>query len=167
MSLFQTVSLAGRDPNSNPLCRAWLSMVVAILTLGLALMVSGGCAGAGRGASATDLDSGRAYPYSAAILDPIEVMVYRTGARVELVNHTVRSFDGFDLWLNERYLKRVPGLQAGQTVTMSLHEFVDEYGEPFRAGGLLATRKSEPLSKAEIETDEGLIGLLVVPLERQ
>ncbi|MBL1216426.1 MAG: hypothetical protein D8M59_02905 [Planctomycetes bacterium] len=120
-----------------------------------------GCAG-----KSTQLHEGQSYPYTADLLNPIEVMVYREGPTVELVNHTVHSYKDFNLWINERYVRQIPRLEAGASISVSLHEFSDEHGEAFRAGGLLSTRKPEPLTKAEIETDEGLIGLLVVRLDR-
>lgn len=103
------------------------------------------------------------FPYGAAALETIEVQVFRDGPVLELVNLTPRGFGPFVLWLNERYAAVVPGLDAGGAIRIDARLFVDEYGEGFRGGGLLAPYLPDPVVKAEIETADGLIALQVVP----
>lgn len=99
------------------------------------------------------------------MVDVQQVQVFRDGTSIDLVNHSPRSYENFDLWLNERFLRRVDSLPVGGALTLRLDEFVDEYGDSFRAGGLLATYRPDPVVKAEIETAEGMIELLVIPQE--
>jgi len=138
--------------------------VFRLVLLFVFLMLFAGCTTSGQITAGTEP---RAYPYDAPILDPVDVMVDRDGATVLLVNHTTHSYQDFDLWLNERYLRRIELLSTGGSMSLSLFEFVDEYGDPFKAGGLLATRKPDALVKAEIETGEGLVGLIVVSEQKR
>lgn len=124
------------------------------------LLIWGGCVSQGR---VTEGTVPRAYPYSTTVLQPVDIQLFRDGNKIQMVNHTVHSYNDFSLWINERYIRQIPKLPAGSSHTFSLFEFVDEYSEPFRAGGMLATRKPEPIVKAEIETSDGLVGLIVIP----
>lgn len=105
----------------------------------------------------------RPYPYDAAILRTLDVQVFRDGSKIELVNHTTLPLADFDLWLNERFLRRIDSLPPGESVKVSLYEFLDEYQEPFRGGGLWSTKLPDPIIKAEVQSGEGLVGLIVIP----
>jgi len=101
------------------------------------------------------------YPYDVEVLPSVPVEVFRRGSRIEVVNHTVTDHEDVELWVNERYVRRIPSFPAGTTLVLPLREFVDEYGEAFRGGGLLGTESPDPVVKAEIRTEAGLLGLLV------
>ena len=107
----------------------------------------------------------RPYPHELHEPDSIDIQVFRKGATIELVNATARSFGNFDLWINQRYVRRVEAMGAGQTIHLSLWDFYDVLGDRFSAGGFWRTEPPMPLAMAEIQEaeDEPLIGLLVVP----
>jgi len=108
----------------------------------------------------------RPYPYRAAILRAVDIQVFRDGSDIEIVNHSPHSFAQFDLWINERFVRRIESLPAGQTRRVSLFDFVDEYSDAFHGGGLFAIERADPVVKAEIESADGLIGLIVIPEDR-
>ncbi len=105
----------------------------------------------------------RPYPYDAELLRTLDVQVFRDGSKIELVNHTTQHLADFDLWLNERWVRRIESLPPGESVKVSLYEFLDEYQEPFRGGGIFSTELPEPVVKAEVQASEGLVGLIVIP----
>ena len=150
---------SARSAPSRPRCetarRAALSLAIAGLTLAT------GCYGPT--VAVEPLSPPEVFPYAAAPLETVDVQVFRNGPVLELVNHTPRTFPLFVLWLNERYAAVVPGLEAGATIRVDSRSFVDEYGEPFRGGGIFAAYLPDPVVKAEIERAEGLIALEVVP----
>lgn len=100
----------------------------------------------------------------------VDVQVFRDGTRIEIVNATARSYRDFDLWINQRYVKQIDALPAGETRRFSLWEFYDERGETMNAGGFFRTYEPDPVVMAQIQVDDEspLIGLVVVreePLE--
>ncbi len=105
----------------------------------------------------------RPYPYAANALQVIDIQLFRAEAEIRLVNMTANSYHNFDLWLNERYVRRVGNLNAGETIRLSLYEFVDEFEEGLKAGGFLSTGRPDPIIKAEIETPTGMLGLIAIP----
>jgi len=122
------------------------------------------CFSAGRLTEGTEP---RPYPYDAPIVRTLDVQIFRDASHIELVNHTTESLADFDLWLNERYLRHVDALPPGGSLTLSLYEFLDEYQEPFRGGGIWSTELPEPIVKAEVQTAEGLVGLISIPERRR
>ncbi len=137
------------------------SLRVAMAAIGLsAALMQTACMSGGR---LTEGTQPRPYPYDAPILRTLDVQVFRDGSKIELVNHTTQPLADFDLWLNERYVRRIEALPPGESVTVSLYEFLDEYQEPFRGGGLWSTKLPDPVVKAEVQDSEGLVGLIVIP----
>ncbi len=136
--------------------------LAAVTTLAVAtgILSFSGCA---RETRITEGTVPRGYPYSTPALQVIDIQVFRDDAEVRLVNMTANSYHEFDLWLNERYVRRVGHLPAGETIRLSLYEFVDEYEEGLRAGGFLSTGRSDPIIKVEIETPDGMLGLIAIP----
>ena len=110
----------------------------------------------------TDNTTPRRYPYDKSTIKVIDIQVKRDKTNILITNTTANSYNDFDLWLNERYLRHVNSLKAGETKTLSLYEFVDEYSEGLKVGGFLATGHPDPIIKAEIETNSGMIGLIAV-----
>lgn len=131
-----------------------------VLTLTACLLGIVGCAPQTR---VTEGTVPRHYPYEAPAPRVIDIQVFRHDAEIQLVNMTADSYHEFDLWLNERYVRRVGTLPAGATIRLSLFDFVDEYGEGLKAGGFLSTGRPDPIVKAEIETPEGMLGLIAIP----
>ena len=107
----------------------------------------------------------RPYPHELHEPSAIDVQVFRKGPSIEVVNATARSFRNFDLWINQRYVRRVEALGPGGTIRLSLWDFYDVRGDRFSAGGFWRTEPPMPLAMAQIQEAEGepLIGLLVVP----
>ncbi len=132
----------------------------AQMTLLAAMAMQTSCMSSGR---LTEGTQPRPYPYDAEILSTLDVQIFRDGSHIELVNHSTQSLSDFDLWLNERYVRHVDDLSPGGSVKLSLYEFLDEYSEPFRGGGIWSTQLPEPIVKAEVQTPNGLVGLISIP----
>ncbi len=113
--------------------------------------------------SAPELASA-AYPTALHRAESIDIQVLRTDTEIELINATAHSFAEFDLWLNQRYVKQIPSLPAGESIQLSLWGFHDERGETFNAGGFWRTEAATPLWLAEIQTapDTPMIGLVTI-----
>ncbi len=69
------------------------------------------------------------------------------------------------MWVNQRYVRRVAAIPAGQTVRLSLWDFYDERGDRFSAGGFWRTEEPTPLRLVELQLDEDepMIGLITIP----
>jgi uncharacterized protein YceK len=91
----------------------------------------------------------------------LNIQVFRNVTDLELTNTTARSFGPGRLWINERYSREIDGLAIGESLDLPLSEFVDEFGDSFRAGGFFATRDPDPLVLAQLESEGVLYGLLL------
>jgi hypothetical protein len=94
----------------------------------------------------------------------VQIQVFREGASLEIVNATARSYEDFDLWINQRYVKHLESLPAGETLRISLWDFYDERGEALVAGGFFRTEKETPVRLVEMQLDDEtpLIGLIAI-----
>ncbi len=123
-------------------------------------------AGAGCASAPGEITDGPAYPVVAqsSVLD---VQVFRDETRITLTNTSPRTFGPCRVWVNQWYGLDLPGLVAGETITLELGRFTDRYGTPFRAGGFFATERPDRLVIAQIEEQGTLTGLVVVgtPIE--
>lgn len=124
-------------------------------------MVFGGCRVLG---GAPDVDYARAYPRATTKGDVLDVQVFRNGTRLTMTNSTSRSFGPSTLWINERFSRPIDGFGAGQTLSLDLYTFRDEFQDQFRAGGFFATRDPDPVVLVQLETDEPseMVGFVVV-----
>ena len=106
----------------------------------------------------------RPYPYDLHRPESVDIQVFREGTKIEIVNSTPNTYRNCDVWVNQRYLRHLETLGAGQTVRLSLFEFYDERGEKFSAGGFFATEPSTPVRMVELQLTEDvpLIGLITV-----
>lgn len=93
----------------------------------------------------------RSYPEQVGRGETLDIQVFRRGRHLELTNTTARRFAGAVLWLNGRYSRDVPALAPGQHLRLPLHEFCDEFGEAFPAGGFFASELPEPVVLAELQ----------------
>ncbi len=132
----------------------------AINCLLACLIMMTGCA---RSAEITVGTEPRPYNYEATTIQVVDIQVFRDGDQIEIVNHSAHGYTDFDLWLNERYVRYIAKLAPAQRLVVSLNQFVDEYQEAFRGGGWFAAYEPEPIVKAEIETDEGMIQIIPIP----
>ncbi|MHC4129768.1 MAG: hypothetical protein ACYSUA_16700 [Planctomycetota bacterium] len=129
------------------MCRS-CCVVICLLTL-----VAAGC---GRRMYNPALAT-RPYPHDLHRPEAVDIQVFRHGPSIELVN--------FDLWVNQRFVRRVEALPAGGTIRVSLWGFYDVRGDRFSAGGLWRTEPPTPLRLTQIQPDENepLIGLVTIP----
>ncbi|MGX7835935.1 hypothetical protein ACWKSR_12365, partial [Campylobacter fetus subsp. venerealis] len=74
---------------------------------------------------------------------------------IVLTNTTGAALPRGRLWLNNWYSREFEGLAVGETATLRLSGFRDEFGGEFRAGGFFATRAAEPVVAAQVEPEDG------------
>lgn len=107
------------------------------------------------------------YPRATPAGPTLDIQVVRDGTEIELTNTTARSLGRSVIWLNRRHGLEIDGLRVGERRRFHLRDFLDEYSQPFRAGGFFATETPERLALAEIETEvepgrTQMLGLVVV-----
>jgi hypothetical protein len=113
-----------------------------------------------------------AYPRHLHTHNAIDIQVFRDGTSIELVNATPRSFEDFQLWINQRYVQRIAVLPAGGRLRLSLWDFYDERGEIMNAGGFFRVYEPDPVRLVQIQVDDQspLLGLVTIrdePLEER
>lgn len=107
----------------------------------------------------------RPYPGSLPSAGTLDVQVLRRSQTIEMTNTSSRSFGPSTMWLNADYALPIDGFQVGETLTLHLADFRNEFSERFRAGGFFATRDPTLLVLAEIEWEEQRWGLVVASNE--
>jgi hypothetical protein len=109
----------------------------------------------------------RDYPLDKHTTDTVDIQVFRDGPWIEVVNSTAQSYHDFELWINQRFVRRVDRMAAGETVRLRLTEFFDERGESVVAGGFFRTRAATPVRLVQIQPDpdEQMIGLISIRAE--
>ena len=109
----------------------------------------------------------RPYPHELHRTQTVDMQVFRRDTGIEIVNSTARSYNDFDLWINQRYVRHVEALPAGGTIRLSLWEFHDEIGDAFYAGGFFRTYEPTPVRLVEIQPGAGqpMIGLITIRKE--
>lgn len=109
----------------------------------------------------------RQYPFELHRAEVIDAQVFRRGTEIEIVNSTPHSYAGFDVWINQRYVRHVQSLPAGESIRLSLWDFRDEYGDRFNAGGFFRTHPPTPVRLVQFQTasDEPLVGLIAIRAE--
>jgi hypothetical protein len=125
------------------------------------LALGAGCAGKPRAEGAAPR-----YPDAAAKAGVADIQVFRRGTRLQFTNSTARSFPASRLWINMRFSRAIDPLPVGARVDLDLREFVDHYGQAFRAGGFFSSEPPKPVVLAQIEMpgDDGapqLVTLIV------
>ncbi len=112
-----------------------------------------------------DLDKAtRPYPFDLHRPDSVDMQVFREGTKIEIVNSTPTTYRACDVWVNQRYMRHVEALAAGETLRLSLFDFYDERGERFSAGGFFATQPATPVRLVELQVspDEPIVGLISI-----
>jgi hypothetical protein len=94
----------------------------------------------------------RIYPVGLPRAGVLDVQVVREGTTIRSTNTSPRAFGPSILWLNQRYALPIARWEPGQTLTMNLGDFRDEFGDAFRAGGFFASEPPEPVVLAEVQT---------------
>ncbi|MAO20252.1 MAG: hypothetical protein CMJ35_00100 [Phycisphaerae bacterium] len=134
------------------------------LSLALIPVFSGGCQLFNEKLTA---EPGPIYPENAPMIEVLDVQLFRDVTTLSFTNTTTTDFPAGTLWLNKRYSAPMPPVAAGETIELDLRQFVDEYGDTYKAGGFFAQREPAPVVLAQIELpgNEGeqiLYGLVVV-----
>lgn len=107
---------------------------------------------------------GTPYPTGFERLEPSNIQLYRQGRSITLTNTTARSFGPSTIWLNQWFARDIEGLAVGQTLTLSLADFSDEYGDTFKGGGFFATTAPDRIVLAELETRDENNAAALIPL---
>ncbi|MEM0982905.1 MAG: hypothetical protein AAGI17_03040 [Planctomycetota bacterium] len=126
---------------------------------GLCLLGLSGCGLFGGGPR--DVSYARPLPAGLVQGATLDVQVYRNDTRLELTNTTARSFGPSTVWINERFSLPIDGFAIGESLDLKLRSFVDEFGNPFRAGGFFATEVPDLVVLAQLEHEGELLGLVV------
>jgi hypothetical protein len=109
----------------------------------------------------------RAYPGDVPRGPALDIQILKRATTLTFTNTTAHAFGPSTLWLNSYYSQPVEALGVGETLTLPLSKFRNEFSEEFRGGGFFATEAPERLVLAELETTgpDGkplLRGLIVV-----
>ena len=83
---------------------------------------------------------------------------------LEIVNSTPVAYRDLDIWINQRFTRRLDVLPAGATIQLSLWDFWDLRGDRFSAGGFWRTEEPTPVRLVELQVneDEPLVGLVAI-----
>jgi hypothetical protein len=136
------------------------------IVLGVCLTVAAGCAKPLYDPSRAT----RPYPHELHTTNLIDIQVFRDGQDIELVNATPHTYSSVDVWINQRFVRRVDAIPAGETIRLSLWDFFDERGERMNAGGIWRTQEPTPVRLVQLQRGEnepmiGLITALVEPTD--
>ncbi|MCX5639304.1 MAG: hypothetical protein NT059_00600 [Planctomycetota bacterium] len=95
----------------------------------------------------------------------IQVIPTVTEGTIKLVNPTATSYRNFDLWLNQRYVRHVDALLAGESLDLAIDSFWDERGEGPFPGGWFRYFDPTPIILVQIQAtpESTLIGLIAKP----
>lgn len=112
-------------------------------------------------------EPGPMYPESATMVEVLDVQLFRDVTTLRFTNTTTDDLPASTMWLNKRYSAPIPAVASGETVEVDLRQFVDEFGDTYKAGGFFAQREPAPVVLAQIElpNDAGepeLFGFVVV-----
>lgn len=134
-----------------------------------ALRVGASVAALGLGAALTSCSTtsssfatGPVYPTHKAQTRVLDIQVIRRQTRITLTNTSAESLHAGRMWVNAEYALDFDGLGIGESTTLSLLDFRNEFSETFRAGGFFATRIPADLVQVQLEDESGLTGLIVV-----
>lgn len=137
------------------------------MTLAAGVLALPACHGPVQRGAATEP---RAYPYAETRGDVENIQVFRDGTHLRLTNTTATGFGAGRLWVNRRFSREIDGLAVGESLDLNLYEFVDQYGDKFRAGGFFATQDPDNVVLVQLEArrlddasdDPSMYGLIVV-----
>ncbi|MEZ6243980.1 MAG: hypothetical protein R3B57_13165 [Phycisphaerales bacterium] len=119
--------------------------------------------------SRSDVDYARPYPFDAERQDMLDVQVFREGTKLKMTNTTAHAFGPSTLWVNQRFSRPIDAFAPGETITLNLYDFRDQYQDAFRAGGFFATQEPDQVVLVELQPgDEAggkLYGFVVVKNE--
>ncbi len=135
------------------------ALVLLAVALPLLAGVLPGCRG---GSVPRPAGEARALPATLTQTETLDIQVFRNVTKLELTNTTARAFEGGTLWLNQRFSRPMEPLAIGESRSIPLKQFLDEFGEPFRGGGFFATEPPDRVVLVQLETEGTLYGLVVI-----
>ena len=140
-------------------------LLFALLSLFLAFGFSPSCSNRVFDASRAT----RAYPHDLTQGETIECEAYRDSAQLVIVNNTLNTFEGFDIWLNQQFVTHVDLLNPGQTIRLQITDFFDVWGETPVPGGFFRSRPPTRIGLVQFQLDQTspLVGLLTTPLNNE
>lgn len=94
----------------------------------------------------------RPYPEKPTLAGTADIQVAREGTHISMTNTTARDFGPSTVWLNMQWALPIDGFKPGQTITLDLYEFRNEYQERFRGGGFFASERPDTVALTQIET---------------
>lgn len=118
-----------------------------LLVAGVAMVMSA-CS------SVPPVDYARPYPKELPAGPTFDVQVFRRSKTLDFTNTTASPLGPGTIWLNRRFslpIKKPIGV--GQSVSLPLREFRDEFGDPFREGGFWASDTPDPVVLCQVEQD--------------
>jgi hypothetical protein len=135
-----------------------------LATLVLGTLVLQGCRSAPQ-----QVEYARAFPEPWQQTRVLDIQVFKRTTTVEFTNTTNQAFGPSTLWLNQRFSLPIDGLAVGETKSLRLKDFRDEFSEPFRDASFFATEIPDRLvlvqlepQRAEPGAETELIGMIVV-----
>jgi hypothetical protein len=97
----------------------------------------------------------------------LNIQVIRHTKTLDFTNTTARVLGPSTVWINARFCQPLDGLAVGQSVSLRMKDFRDQFNDTFRAGGFFAVEPPERLGLAQIETKDAdgkpvMLGMIVV-----
>lgn len=136
---------------------------VGLAALGACVFSLGACRSA-----PTPVEYAREYP-GGTFHDPgtLDIQVVRRAKNLDFTNTTAQQFGPSTVWVNRWYSWPIEGLKVGESVSLPLTEFKDQYSVAFRAGGFFARENPDTVVMCELETKNAagesvIYGLIVV-----
>lgn len=153
-----------------PRPRGSTSLLARLSRAGLVAAVCAGAVAVGACSSTPKAipENAPAYPGEAAGQAKIlNVQVLRSGPSITFTNTTAGPLGPCRMWLNQRFSRMIDKIEVGQTVTLDLYSFTDEFGDEFRGGGFFSMERPDKvvLSQLEIQGADGtasLLGLITI-----
>lgn len=129
-------------------------LCVVLLLTGLSLL---SCRGGTRDA----MGGGATYAHPPIEKRTVNVQVFRQAATLTFSNTTPSTLPAGRLWVNGQFGYEIDETAVGQTRSLPLHLFENEFGDRFRAGGFFATDPPSRLVLVELESGGELIGFTI------
>jgi len=68
----------------------------------------------------------------------LNIQVVRQAKAIQFTNTTARAFGPSTVWVNARFCQPIDGLGIGESKTLRMKDFRDEFQDTFRGGGFFA-----------------------------
>lgn len=107
------------------------------------------------------------YPKDANYGEDLDIRATKQGAVLVLVSREPKSYENVQLWLNRQYVSVIERVDVAQQIDAPFAYFINEYGESFPVGWLLAPEEARPVLSAEVyDPGTGLKHRLVAVTEK-